>query len=164
MSRTTLIILCGLVAFILGGLISLQYWQREYAPLDQRKIDLEWETGWSGPRYSRTQCMVRIDTKLGIGFEEAWNRWNEAFVRYAVNHAFRAARFDAGRGRSGEIYLLFFDACDRRVEIAQAMTAYFQRRHGNAYVMTVREEVIAPGPGTLQTCAKYWTDCPPDKP
>lgn len=157
MSRKVIIAI-GLAAILLGGLTAYRYWQQEYGPIDEGKIEREWLAGWSGPRYSRSQCLVRIDTKLGIGYDTAWNQWHDAFVRYAVNHEPRA-RFDAGHGRNGEIYLLFLDACERRTEIARAMVAYFQQRHGNGYVLTVRDGNVSPGRETLQTCERYWTDC-----
>lgn len=125
MSRKV-IVACGLAAVTLGGLIALQYWQREHRPLDHRMIQAEWKPLGQGHT-------IRARNALSASTQN----WE-----------------------NGEIYLLLFDVCDRRVEIARAMAAYLQRRHGNGYVMNVRDEAVSPGPETIQTCGKYWTDCP----
>lgn len=145
-------------ATAIAALLSLYKWYREYGPLDEERARARWDETWSGPRYERADCIVRIDVKLGPGHDDAWNRWHQDFMRYVINHEPRAL-FDAGHGRQGEIYLQFFGECDRRYHIARGMVAYFSERQGERLAMTIRDDRIQPGPDTIQSCGRQWIDC-----
>lgn len=100
--------------------------------------------------------------KLGVavapGPEDAFKQWFPTFTRYVYNHEPTAAFAMTGDG-DGNIYLQFWDSCDRRFAIAEAMAAYFHRRHGEGVRFTVSREVVDAA-RVNAGCGIQWLDCP----
>lgn len=162
LGRKAIVWLTIVSAAVIGAVPAYRYWKREYGPLDNSAALAAWQT-WQGPKYSRSECMVRLTLESGPGSEKAWEALFPTFTRYVYNHEPKAL-FDLGWDRQGRMYLQFFEECPRRYEIARAMAGYFERRYGAAIRFTVADDLIQPGPETIQACGQQWLDCgtPPE--
>ncbi len=155
--RKITLLALALAAAAIGAVPATRYWKREYGPLDDSAALAAWHA-WSGPKYSRADCMVRVRVERRDGADKAWDELFPTFTRYVYNHEPKAL-FKMGWDRQHDMLLQFFDECPRRHDIARAMTAYFERRHGDAIRFTVTEDSLEPGPETMQACGQQWTDC-----
>jgi|AGTN01.1.fsa_nt_gi hypothetical protein len=154
--KITLLIL-ALALLVAGAMPVYQHWKREYGPLDDSRALAAW-AAWQGPSYTRSECAVRVKVERGAGAERVWDELFPTFTRYLYNNEPKAL-FSMGWDRQHDMILQFFDDCPRRHDIARAMTAYFQRRHGDAIGFTVTDDQVTPGPETMQACGPHWTDC-----
>lgn len=157
LGRKGTVILVILAAAVVGAVPATQYWKREYGPLDDSAALAAWNS-WQGPQYKRAECMVRVKVERREGANKVWDELFPTFTRYVYNREPKAL-FEMGWDGQENMILQYFADCPRRFEITRGMTAYFQRRHGDAIRFTVTEDSLEPGPDTMQACGQQWTDC-----
>lgn len=155
LSRTIVVTVALSLAVV--GVAAYRHWRHEYGQVDMAPVSEAWK-GWAGPRYVRADCLVRLDIEVDHGVTDPFNGMLDIFLRYISNHEPRAPFRTGGHG--SQVYIQFFDQCDRRFEIARGMAAYFEKRKGGKVRLTVIEERVEPGMDTLETCGGAWLDCP----
>ncbi len=113
-----------------------------------------------GPKYTRSQCIVRVDVKhqSGADVTESENHLFDKLLEYAFQPQFPAASVGFGNRDRSRIYVVFLDACERKFELTRAMADSYMDRYPAGARLTVSEEIIEPGANTVDIGGDYWID------
>lgn len=116
------------------------------------------------PKYGRRDCIVEIDVLAGFGSNH-WNapgdeRPTRFFLKYAKSHHPRFPFFSFS-GNGDQVYIQFYDHCDRRVILAKELMSAYMALYPTGPKFIVREKTVDPGPKTIDSTGPGWTDTRP---
>lgn len=116
---------------------------------------------YRNPKFTRRECIVEIeivsrsDTRYwnSVGGENPYN----FMLSYGKRHHSRLSLFSYSGG-SDRIHLIFYDRCNRRVEMASEMMSAYMGRYPTGPKFIVHNKYVDPGPNTINDTGPGWID------
>ena len=116
------------------------------------------------PKYARRDCIVEIGFVAGSGPGRWSSLDNSNPTRFMMNYVLkrhpRISLFSSS-GQGDRLYILFYDQCDRRIEMAKELTTFYMGRYPAGPKFIVHEKTVDPAPNTIDDNGPGWTDTRP---